>query len=93
MELNDLRELDLNTPAEIVKYITSDWQPTPRTDYVAWLQEVEDEIVYRVWAYKTTKKKGQQHREVIRSLVGKPQLIYRDMYLTQMGGYKVVFEP
>ena len=93
MELNDLRELDLNTPVEIVKYITSDWQPTPRTDYVAWLQEVEDEIVYRVWAYKTTKKKGQQHREVIRSLVGKPQLIYRDMYLTQMGGYKVVFEP
>ena len=92
MNLDNLKDLELETPSKITEYIKNDIQGTPRTLYVAWLEEIEDDVIYRVWAYKTTKKKGQQSREVIRTILGNPQLIYRDMYMSYMGGYKVVFE-
>ena len=93
MVIEDLKELDLAEPTEVRRYIESDYQPTPRTEYCGWLQKLNGEVIYRVWAYKTTKSKGQQRREVIRSILGNDFLIYRDMYLSYMGGYKIVFKP
>lgn len=93
LSLEDLKEYVGSTPWQIRKYIEENKHNTPRTEYVAWLENGEfGEVIYRVWAYKTTKKKGQQFREVMRSILGDEQLIYRDMYLSYMGGYKVVFE-
>lgn len=91
MELEDLKEIVLSFPQAVKRHIETHFQPTPRTDYVGWLQIMGEDVIYRVWAYKTTKKYGTQQREVIRSILGKPYVIYRDMYLSYAGGYKVVF--
>ena len=60
--------------------------------FIAWLEIHGDDVVYRVWAYKNTKKWGKQYREVMRAVLGEEGLIYRDMYLFCGGGYKVVYE-
>lgn len=60
--------------------------------YVAFLEKFGDEVIYRVWAFKKTKTYGLQTREVMRSILGEKGLIYRDMYLNYMGGYKVIYK-
>ncbi len=91
MTLEDLKEYNGSTPTEIIEYIESNQSSSYGTNYVAWLEKNEDEVIYRVWAYKTTKKYGLQYREVIRSILGKENVIYRDIYFHCMGGYSVVF--
>lgn len=92
MTLEDLKLYDGSMPTEVMDYIENNQQATPRTDYIGWLEKDGDEVIYRVWACRTTKTYGLQYREVIRSILGNANLIYRDMYFTPMGGYKVVFD-
>ena len=91
MTLDELKTWEYVIPGKVLAHILDDKGMTTATKYVGWLQKVGEDVVYRVWAYRTTKKYGQQYRETMRSILGEPQLIYRDMYLCWAGGYKVVY--
>lgn len=62
--------------------------------YVGYLMdEYDGDVILRVWAHKTTKKYGTEVREVIRTVLGKDGVIYRDMYFGCNSGWKVAFRP
>ena len=82
----------LSTPSKVLDAISKEC-PCTASRYIGWLQKYDDEVLYRVFAYRTTKKYGLQYREVIRSILGEEGLIFRDMYLTYASGYKVVYKP
>lgn len=94
MTIEELKCELMYTPAQITKHILNDnGLCGSGNKYVAWLSYFEDEVLYRVWAYNTTKTYGKRYREVMRAILGQEGLIYRDMYLNYMGGYKVVYKP
>lgn len=91
MTLEELKVYEGETPKEVTDYIENHPSGTAKM-YVAWLEKDGDDVIYRVWSYRNTKTYGFQCREVIRSILGNPNIIYRDMYFTTMGGYQVIFE-
>ena len=79
-------------PAKVIEEINKIYSTS--SQYIGWLQKEGDEVIYRVWATRTTKKYGQEYREVIRAILGEEGVQYRDMYLiSAAGGYKVVYRP
>ena len=59
--------------------------------YVGWLCKFSDDVVLRIYAFRRNKKDGFQLQEVIReNTEGK---IYRNMYLTAMAGWRVIYKP
>ena len=59
--------------------------------YVGWLTEYSKELVLRIFAFKKSKKDGFQIQEVIRESTD--DMVYRNMYLTAMAGWRVIYEP
>lgn len=77
-----------STPRAVLEYMET--HKTNQTSYVGWYQVRGN--VLRVFAYRWKKMKDLLFREVIRKSPDGEGLVYRDMYLTCMSGWKVVFE-
>lgn len=92
-----LRELECDCnflysiePTEIIRYISK--KAWSHTQYVAWLQIIGDDVVVRTWAFRRRKDKPLQWTEVERkSLECGDWSVRKNMYLTTMSGYKVVY--
>ena len=81
----------INTPKEILQAIEK--CNCMSSQYFGWLEIFGDDVVLRIWACKRTKKDGLEYREVIRATPYNEGLVYRDMYLTGMAGWRVVYSP
>lgn len=81
----------INTPKEILQAIEECNCMSSR--YIGWLEIFGDDVALRIWACKRTKKDGLEYREVIRATPYNEGLVYRDMYLTGMAGWRVVYSP
>ena len=80
----------LRIPVEVYDYVGL--HKFNQTQYVGWWQNCGN--VLRIFAYKWKRNEKLMIHEVIRSTPDMDSgLVYRDMYLTGMNGWKVVYEP
>lgn len=61
--------------------------------FTGWIRVWGDDIVVHIYAYRRRKNKPTELREVIRISPTEEGMIQRDMYLTAMSGWRVVFRP
>ena len=63
-------------------------------NFCRWLDKYKDELLIRVFSFRFLKDKNMTAcTEVERLLVNEEYCLQKNMYLTQMSGYRVVFEP
>ena len=78
----------LSVPAPVMEY--AERNAVTQNLFVGWLQEVNGELILRIFGFRKLKKKPYQLREVIRESTD--EKISRDLYLTVMSGWRVVYE-
>ena len=61
--------------------------------FAGWIREADDDIILRIYAYRRRKNKPTDVREVLRICPSIEGLYQRDMYLTAMSGWRVIFKP
>lgn len=79
----------LQIPVEVYDYVGL--HKSNQTQYVGWYQICGN--VLRIFAYKWRRMQDLEIHEVIRKSPDVEGLVYRDMYLTGMSGWKVVYKP
>lgn len=79
----------LSIPAPIQEY--AEKNAIRQNLFVGWIQYAQNELVLRIFGFRKLKDKPYQLREVIREST--TEKISRDMYLTVMSGWRVVYEP
>jgi len=79
----------LHIPVEVYDYVGL--HKSNQTQYVGWYQICGN--VLRIFAYRWRKMQNLEIHEVIRKSPDEEGLVYRDMYLTGMSGWKVVYKP
>lgn len=76
-------------PDEVLNYVNI--HRSNQTLYVGWYQKIGN--VLRIFAYRWKKMEELLIKEVIRKSPDEEGLVVRDMYLTAMSGWRVLFSP
>lgn len=79
----------VRTPAAVYDFMEKD--AVAQSKYVAWLEVVGDDIVQRLFAYRL-RKGVLQWTEVERQSVDCDYVVRRNVYLTEMSGWRPVYE-
>lgn len=79
-----------DTPEPVKKYAETN---ESNYGFAGWIRNWGDEIVLHIYAYRRRKNKPTDLREVIRICPSEEGMIQRDMYLTPMSGWRVIFKP
>ena len=92
MEKNKLQEY-MAIPREVTRYAITEAAES-QTKYCKWLSTIDDELVIRTFAFRLKKKLyALMLTEIERIAVGDEYGVRKNVYFTQMSGYRVVFEP
>lgn len=84
--------VSLSTPATVIdKVFNSDRIPLTNR-YVTFVDEYQGDLLFRTFGYKTDSK-GTHYTEVMRECPSNQNTIIKNMYLTSMSGWKVVYSP
>lgn len=86
----DLKLLNIETPEPVEEYAEKNEE---NNGYIGWLTPYIDDLVLHIYAYRRRKNKPTDLREVIRITPSKEGMIQRDMYLTAMCGWRVIYRP
>lgn len=81
------RKLDI--PNAVAKY--AEEHASGYCNFVSYLEKFDDEVLQRIFAFKRPKGKNFLITEVVRKVSGCKQYITKNLYFTQMAGYKAIF--
>lgn len=82
----------MSTPTKVMNY--AEHTAYSQTNYCRYLEYIDGEVMIRTFAYKLKgKKRTFLFTEVERMFIGREYAIQKNVYLTAMSGYNVVFEP
>lgn len=87
--VNQLMKIDGTIPDAVLNY--SNQHADVRTAFISFLENFNDEILMRTFAFKKPKNKDLQVTEVTRRVSGSKIYILKNIYFTMLAGYGAVY--
>lgn len=87
--LKTMLEYPLDYPKEIEEYAFSPERAAGSNNYIGWLEVVDGEVMFRLFAFRKYKKKETDLTEVLRRMPGEKKWLLKDAYFTYYAGWHI----